>query len=209
MTGPSPSCTGSLLPRKRGYESASRNPSCVLVGTAGLEPAAPCTPCKCATRLRYVPIRGNWILPDEGDEVTSFLGGGRSPRAPEVVLEPLDVVLADVIPRLHLDHDEVLASHALDAVHGAQGDVHGLPRREPQRLAVPRHHRLPADNLPMLGPVPVPLQAQPFPGPDDELLDLVPSVLVQHEVETPRAVATLHPQSPPAAPGLPNILNYP
>ena len=26
-----------------------------LVGTAGFEPATPCTPSKCATRLRYVP----------------------------------------------------------------------------------------------------------------------------------------------------------
>jgi hypothetical protein len=27
----------------------------VLVGTAGFELATPCTPCKCATRLRYAP----------------------------------------------------------------------------------------------------------------------------------------------------------
>ena len=26
-----------------------------MVGTAGFEPATPCTPSKCATRLRYVP----------------------------------------------------------------------------------------------------------------------------------------------------------
>src|SRR5512139_3673391 len=101
MTGPSPSCTGSLLPRKRGYESASRNPLNYLVGTAGLEPAAPCTPCKCATRLRYVPIREVWILPDEKSEVTSFLRAARSPGPAEVVLEALDVVLADVLPHLH------------------------------------------------------------------------------------------------------------
>jgi hypothetical protein len=28
-----------------------------LVGTAGLEPATPCSQGKCATRLRYVPTR--------------------------------------------------------------------------------------------------------------------------------------------------------
>ena len=28
-----------------------------LVGTAGFEPATPCTPCKCATRLRYAPTQ--------------------------------------------------------------------------------------------------------------------------------------------------------
>ncbi len=27
----------------------------LLVGTAGFELATPCTPCKCATRLRYAP----------------------------------------------------------------------------------------------------------------------------------------------------------
>ena len=27
----------------------------MLVGTAGFELATPCTPCKCATRLRYAP----------------------------------------------------------------------------------------------------------------------------------------------------------
>lgn len=27
----------------------------MLVGTAGFELATPCTPCKCATRLRYTP----------------------------------------------------------------------------------------------------------------------------------------------------------
>ena len=28
-----------------------------LVGTVGFEPTTPCTPCKCATKLRYAPIR--------------------------------------------------------------------------------------------------------------------------------------------------------
>lgn len=27
----------------------------LLVGTEGFEPSTPCTPCKCATRLRYAP----------------------------------------------------------------------------------------------------------------------------------------------------------
>ena len=28
-----------------------------MVGVAGFELATPCTPCKCATRLRYTPTR--------------------------------------------------------------------------------------------------------------------------------------------------------
>jgi hypothetical protein len=50
---------GSIPPgktRERGHGMISRNPFIILVGTTGLEPAAPCTPCRCATRLRYVPI---------------------------------------------------------------------------------------------------------------------------------------------------------
>ena len=30
-------------------------PLILLVGTEGFEPSTPCTPCKCATRLRYAP----------------------------------------------------------------------------------------------------------------------------------------------------------
>ena len=29
----------------------------ILVGTVGFEPTTPCTPCKCATKLRHAPIR--------------------------------------------------------------------------------------------------------------------------------------------------------
>ena len=33
----------------------------VLVGMTGFEPATTCTPCKCATRLRYIPNCNNYI----------------------------------------------------------------------------------------------------------------------------------------------------
>ena len=33
--------------------------NCELVGTRGFEPPTPCTPCKCATRLRHVPTGVN------------------------------------------------------------------------------------------------------------------------------------------------------
>ena len=39
---------------------------CRMVGAKGFEPSTPCTPCRCATRLRYAPtepmiISGSWI----------------------------------------------------------------------------------------------------------------------------------------------------
>ena len=36
------------------------NPLILLVGTEGFEPSTPCTPCKCATRLRYAPKEENY-----------------------------------------------------------------------------------------------------------------------------------------------------
>jgi hypothetical protein len=36
----------------------------LFVGTTGFEPATPCTPCKCATGLRYVPK----LCPEEGGQ---------------------------------------------------------------------------------------------------------------------------------------------
>ena len=38
--------------KKNGLTSSQ---AAVLVGVAGFELATPCTPCKCATRLRYTP----------------------------------------------------------------------------------------------------------------------------------------------------------
>src|SRR5574338_617308 len=50
-----------VFPRPLKSKKASRNdwPNCLiqLVGAAGFELATPCTPCKCATRLRYAPKR--------------------------------------------------------------------------------------------------------------------------------------------------------
>lgn len=37
-----------------------------MVGAAGFELATPCTPCKCATRLRYAPTDANYIREREG-----------------------------------------------------------------------------------------------------------------------------------------------
>ena len=55
---------------KKGYV-VRHNPLILLVGTAGFELATPCTPCKCATRLRYAPKRAA-ILADF-DDLSSIL----------------------------------------------------------------------------------------------------------------------------------------
>ena len=60
-----------------------------MVGVKGFEPSTPCTPCKCATRLRHTP-RGQIIsalslsLPDgthRAEVQATFLGGNFGFRA--------------------------------------------------------------------------------------------------------------------------------
>ena len=41
--------------KANGLAPSGANPLLFLVGVAGFELATPCTPCKCATRLRYTP----------------------------------------------------------------------------------------------------------------------------------------------------------
>src|SRR5690606_38082470 len=50
--------------RQRAYMPKACKPfftAVFLVGTAGFELATPCTPCKCATRLRYAPKEREYI----------------------------------------------------------------------------------------------------------------------------------------------------
>src|SRR5659263_255317 len=116
-------------------------------------------------------------------------------RPPVVVLEPLDVVLSRVLPHLHFDDDEVFLPYALDPMEGAQGDVDRSTREETDDLLAARHRRLPVDHLPMLRPPLMPLEAQAAPRLHDELLHLVPGILVQDQVISPGAIAPLHCQS--------------
>ena len=48
-------CRGERRKQKRTWRKPSPFES--MVGEKGFEPSTPCTPCKCATRLRYTPTR--------------------------------------------------------------------------------------------------------------------------------------------------------
>ena len=43
-------------PKSKTGHDLTRNPLISMVGVKGFEPSTPCTPCKCATRLRHTPI---------------------------------------------------------------------------------------------------------------------------------------------------------
>ena len=54
---------------KGGHDSGhndSSDRSKVLVGATGFEPATPCTPCKCATRLRHAPTEAASVTAKTG-----------------------------------------------------------------------------------------------------------------------------------------------
>ena len=52
---PTPTTTGGGILSSRRVNAVCDIDGSDLVGTAGFEPATPCTPCKCATRLRHAP----------------------------------------------------------------------------------------------------------------------------------------------------------
>ena len=56
-----PSVYPSAAAKENGLAPLGANPLISLVGTAGFELATPCTPCKCATRLRYAPTEPSII----------------------------------------------------------------------------------------------------------------------------------------------------
>src|SRR3989304_3760197 len=72
------------------------------------------------------------------------------------------------------------------------GDVDRPPRSETHLFLAEGHRCLPADNLPMLRTVPVPLEAQAAPRPHHELLHLVSGILVQDQVVSPGAIPPFH-----------------
>src|SRR3990170_2699125 len=98
---------------------------------------------------------------------------GMRPSGPaEVILESLDIVLAEILPLLHLGHDDRLFPGVLDPVDRPERDVDRPARGHPDLPSVECDQRLSPDEIPMLRPVPMPLQAEPLPRPDGELLDL-------------------------------------
>jgi hypothetical protein len=108
----------------------------------------------------------------------------------EIVLEAFDIVFPEVRSRLDLDDDHVLLPDIFDPVDGPQRDVEGLTRLHPDRLPVPRDQGVAPYEMPVFGPVLVPLQAEALPRAYEEPLDLAPFLLVQDEVGSPGAIST-------------------
>src|SRR6185437_2622254 len=85
---------------------------------------------------------------------------GRRSLAAVVILQPHDVVFAQVGPRLHLDDMEWDLPGVLDPMLDPDGDIGRLIFLEQENLVPSRDARGPRDDDPMLRPVMMQLQRQ-------------------------------------------------
>ncbi len=99
-----------------------------------------------ASWARWV-IASSWAIPP-GVALRPRSAGGFGPAV--VVVEPLDVVLAERRPVLHLDEDELGLAVVLDAMGGADGHVDGHARSDGVPDAVERHRAGSGDHEPVL-----------------------------------------------------------
>jgi len=98
---------------------------------------------------------------------------GRSLRlqSPVVILEPNDVVLAEVITMLNLDQHQWDRTAGFNAMRGTARDIYGVSRPGFDGLAIQGDQAVPGDNEPVLGAALVPLVTQPLARADLEHLD--------------------------------------
>jgi len=105
-----------------------------------------------------------------------------------VVVEPGDVILAEVVAELYLDEHQVRRAGVLDPVGGPPGDVDGLTSGDRQLGtvqgddAVARHHE------PMFGSPLMALVAEALARRHCDPLDLVVGGVVEDRVAPPRAL---------------------
>ena len=94
-------------------------------------------------------------------------------RAPEIVFDPLYVVLPKVFPPLDFDQDEILLPYILNAVKHVCRDIDGCTLTQAYLLFPESHEPRSANHMPVLRTKTMPLQAHPLPGEYDEPFHLV------------------------------------
>src|ERR1017187_8913216 len=106
--------------------------------------------------------------------------------APVVVVQPHDVILAEVVAVLHFDEDQRILAGVVDPMRPPDGNIDGLTRPDRDHLAVESDGALAGHHEPVLRPAGIPLIAEPVTGRHGDRLDLVPGAVGQHSVGTPR-----------------------
>ena len=108
-----------------------------------------------------------------------------------VILYPGDVILTEIISRLHFDERERRVSWVPDTVPGTLGDVYGLACREHDLFTVSGYNGLAFEYEPMLSPAPVFLKGESLPGLDDNPLYFVSLRILKYTKMAPRPVLFL------------------
>src|ERR1035441_4922693 len=141
----------------------------------------------------------DWRQPDRPGRVPQIFSGAdrrrpHSPRstgrallaAPVVVVQPHDVILAEVVAVLHFDEDQRILAGVVDPMRHPDGNIDGLTRPDRDHLAVKGDGALAGHHEPVLRPAGMPLIAEPVAGRHGDRLDLVAGAVGQHSVGTPR-----------------------
>src|ERR1700709_2651837 len=107
--------------------------------------------------------------------------------APVVILDPDDVVLAEVGAEPHLDQDQVVTPAVADPVRHSHGHADAAPRLEDDLTITDDAGRRAGDDDPVLRPMGMGLQREPGVTAHGDALDLVVRTLVEHLPRTPRS----------------------
>jgi len=99
--------------------------------------------------------------------------------SPEIILQPNDVILPEVVPSLNLNENEVIFPDIFDSMGDAGPNIHGLSLRHHDFVAVKGDSCAADHGHPMLGAMGVLLVAQTFARQDLDALDLVVGRFVQ------------------------------
>src|SRR5690349_13939240 len=120
---------------------------------------------------------------------TAIRGGAIGVRlAPVAVFEALDVVLAEIAARLHLDDEERHLARVLEPVPGSDGDVGGLVLVQEQRVVAARDLGAARDHHPVLGALAMQLQRDRRAGLHHQAFHLIALARVDRLVVAPRTV---------------------
>jgi hypothetical protein len=112
--------------------------------------------------------------------------------SPVVILQPLNIILAEVGSPLYFDENQLLGANIFDAVGGACGYVDYPAGRDRQFLSIQRHFGNPRNHHPMLGAVFVFLIAESFLRQDFDPFDFVVVSFIQDREATPRTFFVDH-----------------
>jgi hypothetical protein len=105
--------------------------------------------------------------------------------SPKVILEALNVVLAEIIPALNFDKHQIFITQILDAMKGTNWDIDGISCLHGNFPIVQCHHRRAFDDVPMLASLLVALERKTLPRVDRNTLHFVVRGVGEYLIESP------------------------